>query len=621
MDEFLLEEQEVDDVEEIESEDEEDDAGPNRKRKGSSTPEYKKKQRGESRKTKVKAPTPKRFQAAWCDLPDFKGWLKPMKGDPFSAYCLACNAKLTSGKSELDKHRNGKKHKDKVKALQGIRTLQESFSNDSINHRKAVKTAEIGLAAFFADHNVALITSDHLVELLKKRLPDSKILKDVKLDRTKCTAIVNKVIGATQVEETVSNLQNNNPYSVLVDESGDISLKKNLCILIKYCVDDVPGHVKVRTDLLKLLELDATDCSADKVFAAFKACLDGHGISLKPCIGLACDNCPAMGGCNNSFWTRLKAEAPCAVLLNCICHSAHLVASHACSKLPAQVKKLMQEVSSYVTGSPKRSAQLEEFQEFYQSEYGKLKKLSFTRWLVLHSCVERYLQILPILVPFFEMAVFENSKDREAARILADIKNPYTKAYLCFLRYALDFLTKFNALFQSKKVLVHKLARSSEKILRDVCQNYIKAPLLPLVKKINLSNPSNLVELENVYLGPEVNDILAGIPLHLDPNANPAQAQEAAMKKRATDETTFRLKCLDFYSTAAKELRDLVPLKDPFFEDLEFLEPDFYTTNPNHPPQTPKQPPTPIPRGVSLQQPHHPTPLQYTLHPAVANNP
>lgn len=81
------------------------------------------------------------------------------------------------------------------------------------------------------------------------------------------------------------------------------------------------------------------------------------------------------------------------------------------------------------------------------------------------------------------------------------------------------------------------------------------------------------VELESVYLGPEVNDILAGIPLHLDPNANLTQAQEAAVKKKATDETTFRLKCLDFYTTAAKELRELVPLKDPFFEDLEFLEP------------------------------------------------
>ncbi|KAE8738529.1 hypothetical protein FOCC_FOCC015983 [Frankliniella occidentalis] len=182
------------------------------------------------------------------------------------------------------------------------------------------------------------MTADHLVDMLKKRLPDSKIMKDVKMDRTKCTAIVNRVIGATETEETVSNLQNDNPFAILVDESTDIGMKKKL----------LHPH--------QLLELDAKDCSAESLYEAFKACLDEHGIPVKNCIGMASDNSNTMVGRNTSFWTRLRTDAPCAVLINCICHSAHLVATHGCIKSSSNCKKLMQDVS-YVCAPNQKSSE------------------------------------------------------------------------------------------------------------------------------------------------------------------------------------------------------------------------------------------------------------------------
>lgn len=102
---------------------------------------------------------------------------------------------------------------------------------------------------------------------------------------------------------------------------------------------------------------------------------------------MASDNAAVMIGCNNSFMSRLKLEVPGLVTLNCICHSSALVVSKACEQLPQSCENLIRNVSSYVSGSAKRCAILDEFQEFFNVERNKILKLSNTRWLVLHKCV------------------------------------------------------------------------------------------------------------------------------------------------------------------------------------------------------------------------------------------
>lgn len=52
---------------------------------------------------------------------------------------------------------------------------------------------------------------------------------------------------------------------------------------------------------------------------------------------MASDNASVMIGCNNSFFSRLKAEVPGVVLLKCICHSSAIIAHKACDKLPQNI--------------------------------------------------------------------------------------------------------------------------------------------------------------------------------------------------------------------------------------------------------------------------------------------
>lgn len=117
------------------------------------------------------------------------------------------------------------------------------------------------------------------------------------LNRTKCTSIVKNVIANVESVETINNLRHF-PFSILVDESTDVTDQKFMCALVRYMS---PTTGCVRTELLELISLDATDCSAEKIYNAFKNCLVSKSIPLTNILGLASDSANVMVGKNNSF--------------------------------------------------------------------------------------------------------------------------------------------------------------------------------------------------------------------------------------------------------------------------------------------------------------------------------
>lgn len=64
-----------------------------------------------------------KFKESWSSNPAFKGWLASNDRDPYVAKCIACNAELKCGKSELLKHSATTKHKKNVVKKQGTQTI------------------------------------------------------------------------------------------------------------------------------------------------------------------------------------------------------------------------------------------------------------------------------------------------------------------------------------------------------------------------------------------------------------------------------------------------------------------------------------------------------------------
>ncbi|KAG0426451.1 hypothetical protein HPB47_026426 [Ixodes persulcatus] len=223
---------------------------------------------------------------------------------------------------------------------------------------------------------------------------------------------------------------------------------------------------------------------------------------------------------------------------SCKACNASLVAGHtskAALKLPRNVEDLLRNVANYFSHSCKRQAQLAELQEYLHKEKNKILRPSETRWLVLHQCVERVLQEWETLKLLFLQAATE---DRiVAAELILKDMNPITEAYLKFMQCVLGFFNKLNAMFQSKDSLIAVIQEESQRLLRCLCQNFMKPSSIEDPAKLNPLDPRSLLALEELYVGAGCQGILDKI----------------TMERGSSEVRDFKLRCMSFYQTAELE--------------------------------------------------------------------
>lgn len=138
------------------------------------------------------------FRQQWLKDPAFKDWLLPDTNDITKAKCAFCpGTSMVAEISNLKTHASTKKHLGNKPGSSGkMQTLTSlGFQRGVTSQNKEKIRAEIKLAAFFAEHNIAFSVADHLTDLLKEIVIDSKIIKEIELKRTKVTAVVKNVLG------------------------------------------------------------------------------------------------------------------------------------------------------------------------------------------------------------------------------------------------------------------------------------------------------------------------------------------------------------------------------------------------------------------------------------------
>lgn len=232
--------------------------------------------------------------------------------------------------------------------------------------------------------------------------PDSKVCQGIQLGRNKCIDMIKNVVGKYETNLLVKDLRDK-PFSVLVDETTDISSKKSMCIFVRYV-----KQFKVATRLLEVIQLNAADCSAVELFKHFKICFAKYKIPITNIVGVASDGANVIVGKINSFFSHLKGEVLGIILMQCICYSAALVASAGCAEVPSSVENLIRNISTYIFGSAKTCAILQEIQQFMELESTKILNLSTTRWLSHHACIVRILDSWDAIKNFFTLAIFED---------------------------------------------------------------------------------------------------------------------------------------------------------------------------------------------------------------------
>lgn len=244
---------------------------------------------------------------------------------------------------------------------------------------------------------------------MKVMFPDSQIAQSMFMKRSKCTEVV-KVIGKCAIDETLQKLKTNH-FSVIIDETTDVSTQKSCAVLVKYFDSEA---CTIKTSVIDLMDLytgdkDNEGSSGQNLYTLIKNFFTSHDIPLANFIGFAADGASNLMGKHNSVSSRLKDTLPGITILKCICHSIHLCSSEAAKTLPRHCEDLLRNIYSYFSHSAKRRSEFRMFQEFCEAKPHKILHACQTRWLSLHQAVTRVLEQWQPLSLYFES---KNSEER-----------------------------------------------------------------------------------------------------------------------------------------------------------------------------------------------------------------
>ena len=426
-----------------------------------------------------------KFQNGWLTL---YSWLhKSDHGENF-AYCKPCNSHFSiaaAGKFDVNRHQNTNTHKEMTKASAKMPTLTSVFLPNPAADK--VTKAEVLFTNFVAEHNIPFSLADHFTHLCKEMFTDSDIAKKFACKRTKTTHILNNAL-APELDQTVTQLCQTEPYSVLLDESNDKGDDKRLTILVRVLDRTVK---RVTTRFLYLPNCNIGN--GENIFNSLQQVLLDRQIPWANLIGYCSDNASVMIGKHNSVLTSIKQQQPIVFNLGCICHLANICCQNGVKKLPLPVDELLVDIYFHFHHSAKRKEIYNSFMEFTEVEPLKILKHCSTRWLSLQNCVNKLLHHWPALSSYFQ-SHDDNEKPGRVQRCASLLTNDEMHMYFHFLDFILAPLNNFNTTLQRDDSMIGYLHQEMTRLLRKFMGKFVQSKVITAetdITQVDFTLPAN----------------------------------------------------------------------------------------------------------------------------------
>lgn len=355
------------------------------------------------------------------------------------------------------------------------------------------------------------------------------------MHRTKCSQIIKNVLGPYFIKELCEDV-GDRPYSILIDESNDISFTKYLGIAIIYFS---VKHKKMITTGLGLGELESGN--ADGIVQCLLEMLKKYGLKIEKLHGLGTDNASVMTGVNNGVHKKLLDYNPNIILIRCLCHSLQLAASAATKELPRNLEFLIRETYDWFSKSSLRQVQYKTLYKTINDENTsplKIVQACATKWLSIESAVSR------IHTQWLELKThFQIAKQNDEKCYMADLLHQmycddFNFAYICFLKPILADVNKVNKAFESNNVDPTKLLNDLVYLLQSLVEKIVVPNSGFDVFKHKIEDYIN----NSCYLGYLFENQL-----------------KLMVAKGFKDEIILRKRCVTFLSTLIKEISARVP--------------------------------------------------------------
>lgn len=386
----------------------------------------------------------------------------------------------------------------------------------------------------------------------------------LRLHRTKCSALIKAVIAPSLLRDFIIEL-GDSPFSIILDESTDVSTDKLLCICIKF-------YSKTKNAIVTqfLTFLSVVQATAENMYNAVFEFFSKNNINLNNLIGIGTDGANSLCGKNHSFFTLCKTnlKLPNLVLVKCICHSLHLCASKASEVFKDEVDFLLKETYNWFKNSALRKAKYKEIFDLIninsnENKFFKLTQLSSTRWLSRYKAVEKILAQYLELETFFSINCL-TEKCHTAKLLSESYKKKVNKLILQFLVPILKQVYYLNLYFQKNDIDHNKSYNDVIALIWSLAGQILKPSLL---QELRLQNDINVVnnslKYENNFAKLEDCDFGYYFNIELT-NTNLPEAEVTELKQ----------KCLAFIKRLIEELCNRMPSNLDLFSKSKLFSPE-----------------------------------------------
>ncbi|XP_071746205.1 uncharacterized protein [Lepeophtheirus salmonis] len=388
-----------------------------------------------------------------------KDWIVQIPTDEKNAYCKYCKTTIRAKLSDIKEHTKSKKHKLNSAIFSSSRQSKIIFSK--VEKSRDLARAEAQLCLFIAKH-CSIRSCGHRVDVIKKCFSDKTEI-DIAMHRTKCTAVLKNVLMPHFIDKLREDI-GDRKYSILLDESTDVSVVKYLRLTIHYFSKYLKKLVATFLHLAPLQE-----CDANGIVQVLKLSLNTYGLDLKSIVGMGTDNGSVMVGISNGVYRKLKEDVPALVHIHCVCiNDGH--------------------------------------------EPLKIVQARQTRWLPIVSAVQRVCeQWLELKTHFNYIKSTERCYTSEMLHSL--YSDEYNHGYLLFFKSVLNDVQRVNNIFESND-------NDPTKLLEDLTlsvENLVNRVILPTKQDRVVPfacNPGEYLVLK-FYIIYEAKNFLSNITHHL----------------------------------------------------------------------------------------------------------
>ena len=351
---------------------------------------------------------------------------------------------FTLRKDKIVRHAESRMHRDAamVEAEHSAGGIRQAFQ-DAVTLEMKAAVGCCKCIYFLCKQEIAHTTTyPHLLTLAEnlgcEYLRALNVGRNAKYTSPQILAEFLGVINSLVEEEVLQSVKASSFYSLMVDESTDVSILKQL-VLYGRCV--VNGAVKTR--FLKIIDL--ADGKALTIVDSITKYLASVDLNIDKMSSFGSDGASVMTGRHAGVAALLRSKNNQMIAVHCICHRLALASAQASNEVKylKQMKDYLFALWNYFHHSSVRMAGLKQMQEVMNSPELKMVKAVDTRWLSNKAAVSALLRCLPAV-----LVTLQQQSDPTAVGLVKVITRCNFFASLVLLDEILSAVSRLSLAFQ-----------------------------------------------------------------------------------------------------------------------------------------------------------------------------